>query len=196
MGPADDVPAGGAVPADPAVRPPSTFVTVLAWLGIIYHGVMLLVGGLEAAVFWQYFSDPAALRSLMPTPEATSMPMDTLWLGSRMFAFLFAGILAWAVVGLVASVGLLKRRNWGRITTIGLLALGIAWMALMLVWQGGMGSMPMPSQVEGMPDMSGFFRTMRILMAVLSVVFGVGYGWLIAKLVSKPIRAEFLPRGG
>jgi hypothetical protein len=195
MGPPEDALADRPGPVGGVPPTPSTFVTVLAWLGIVYHGAMLVVGGLEAILFWPYFSDPAALQALMPMPQGAPMPMDVLQLGSRIFALVFAVFLVWAVGGLVASVALLQRRNWGRLATIALLALGIAWMAMMLLWQGVMGSMPIPPQVAGGPGVPEFLHSVRIALAVVSILFAAGYGWLIAKLVSKPIRAEFLPRG-
>jgi len=172
--------------------PPSTFVTVLAWLGILYHGGMLFVGGLEAFMFRQFFRDPAAWKAMMTPPGGMPNAMDVFPFASRMLWGLLVGLLVWALVGLAASIGLLRRRNWARVTTIVLLALSIAWMLAMLAIQVMTAGITLPPPAEGVPDMTGMIRSMRIVMSILSVTMGAGCGWVIYKLVSEPIRAEFV----
>lgn len=93
----------------------------------------------------------------------------------------------------ISSIGLLKRKNWGRIIFIGIMSLGIASNVFALVLQ----ELMMRPMLE-MPDPPGSnFGVVMTIARVVSVlaVLGVSifYGWIIKKLASRKIRQEFMP---
>jgi hypothetical protein len=101
-------------------------------------------------------------------------------------------------LGVVTSIGLLHRRNWARILTIVFLIVNAG--AALLGVAGGwiMSSIPMTSPSPELASgvqwdaMMGVMRTLLIGMGVLTTLV---CGWLIYKLLSKPIQAEFVPDG-
>jgi hypothetical protein len=82
-----------------------------------------------------------------------------------------------------------------------MLALGILWSLLgigfQLVMFGSLDTMfaNLPPQ-PGAPDFEHGFRTMMIVMQIFGTVLSIGfmilYGWLIKRLVSPAIVAEFV----
>jgi 4-amino-4-deoxy-L-arabinose transferase-like glycosyltransferase len=98
---------------------------------------------------------------------------------------------------LISSIGLLRRRNWARLLFIGLLGLGIMYSIAALVLQQSM----MSSFNASLPPDSTFRQTgqdfrqmlgaMRVVMFVVAIGFVGVFAWIIAKLVSPPIRQEF-----
>jgi hypothetical protein len=181
------------IAAPPPFRSP--FVTVLAWLGIIFFGFSSVIGLLQSLMFRTMFQPggpfDAMLSDSLPGPQ---MPHEMKFIFAHFQPF-FLTYLACVVVGLVASIGLLHRRDWARMVFIALLAMNIAW-SLVALFAGqrlmsGMG-LPPAGTFPNAPDLAGMMRIMRVFMTVLSLATSVVCGWLIARLVSKPIRAEFV----
>lgn len=81
-----------------------------------------------------------------------------------------AGVLAGSVAGLVVSLGLSRRRNWARLSTIGALVLGpLNYLRILTL-----------------PTSPGVHRTWVALVPVLLINTA-----LVAKLLSRNVRAEF-----
>ena len=175
----------------PLVR--STFVTVLAWLGIILFGFSTLIGSVQTLMLQTAFRNTGLDRMMADSLATAPIPSGPKFLLGH-FQMFFALIFACSVVGLVAFIGLLKRHNWARLTVVTLLGFGIAWNLFALALEQELFSaIPFtPPEGAGFPDMVGMFRIMRIFTAVMSLGFSALFGWLIARLLSKPIRAEFL----
>jgi hypothetical protein len=183
-----------ATPApDSPVAPPSTFVSVLAWLGIILNGFLALMAVFQGFVMRSLLEDPTLMERLTAAYSTTPIPeVGPFVIGiSRI---IFAAFFTYALLGVAASIGLLHRKNWARLTTIVMLALTIAWMGLMTGLQLLSGNMTMPANPHypNMPDMTAMMSTIRSFTLIVGVVMIATCGWLIWRLVSKPIRAEFV----
>jgi hypothetical protein len=107
----------------------------------------------------------------------------------------FAGFWSLCVVTLVAAIGLLRRKNWARLVFIVLMALGVVWN-LGGIWmqEQMMSSFPkFPSDAPA--DFEAHFETVMTVMRYAMGVFAIGisllFAWIIKRLVSRPIRAEF-----
>lgn len=173
-------------------RPRSRFVDLLAWLLIaiaacgaaisLPHGV--LVGALFPA-------GPGA--SVAPESTAALAPLLREFV-ERLPIFLDVLFAACGAI-VVFGVGLLRRRNWARAAVVGLLGTGILLAAAALAGQFFF-DWPVPAAMGGKSD---FALNMRWLVAVLRAfaslcalgIAGV-LGWLIARLRSRAIRAEFV----
>ena len=169
----------------------STFVTVLAWIFIVLAGFVTAISLMQNAMVWLMLPTDELSRAASD-PEAAEhlTPFVRFLMGHFHLVFLAPLILAVAV--LASSIGLLRRLNWARLAIIGLLGLGIAWQVAGVALQGAMMP-PMP----GLPaDEAGQrFAAMVTLIRVFSVVMAVGvsavFAWIIKRLLSPEIAAEF-----
>jgi len=175
---------------DAAVR--SGFVTGLAWIFIALSSFATLIGVLQNVMVWLLFPDDL-MREMMSQPQgAPAMPAVAQWMLEN-FRLLIATFLLLCVATLVSAIGLLSRKNWARLTFMGIMGLGIAWnlagVAIpFLVFP------PLPDDTPG-EFLQEFELVMKVMMAV-SVVMALAlsalFGWIIRKLVSQGIRREFL----
>ena len=181
-----------AAPAPPAYR--STFVTVLAWLGIVWFGFCTLMVGAESFMFKPLF-EKGFMGQMPAAPGATPLSPEALQTSGQFMQVIFLIFTAVMALGVVASIGLLHRRNWARILTIVYLILtaGSALLGMLGGWM--MGSIPMttpPSGFPSGPEWDAMMGVMRTVFIVIGIVVALICGWLIYKLVSKPIQAEFV----
>lgn len=176
---------------DPAT-PRSLFVTVLAWLGIAFGTMGVLVSLLQMVLFATIFPDISVLAA---DPELARMPPIFRVLFENFGLFIALNAAAMAAV-LAGSIGLLRRRNWGRVTIVVLLALAIAsnfaGVALQVVAMDSMMTLPGSTAP---PDLDAQMAVVRHAMVGFSLLFAVGfavlYGWLIRRLLSAAVRREF-----
>lgn len=173
----------------------STFVTVLAWVFIVLAGFACFIGVLQAlalvfimppAKFW---NDPGAARGLEQMP-----PVARFWMQHIMLFF----VLMWTIfiATLAAAIGLLKRRNRARIYFLGLMVFGIAWQWLGIWLQLSMLANP-PFPEHAPPDFVRTFEGMRWVIGIGSTLMALGlsvlFGWIMRRLWSPAIKAEFAP---
>jgi hypothetical protein len=163
----------------------STLVTVVGWLFALMSGFMLLISVMQNIM----------LHTVFPLDRMSSeVPADFPAMSRFMFEhFALMALLPLLVSAMVlaASVGLIRRREWGRKLMVGLMVLAAIWSAgsivLQIVW---MGQMPIPP--TGMaPD----FETIRTFMLIFSLLWGLGFaalfGWIAKRLMSWDIKQEF-----
>lgn len=101
----------------PKEAPQSTFVTVLAWMIIIFSAFAALVGVMQNIMV--NFLMPAVIAS-SPVARGETIPFALF----RVFAFL---LLVFAAFMAYCGYALLKRRNWARRVLIVVCGAGIAW---------------------------------------------------------------------
>jgi hypothetical protein len=95
-----------------------------------------------------------------------------------------------SLVTLVCSYGLLKRRNWGRLGVIALVAVAIVQQIGLFWLQLGMGNVVgVPG--ETLPEIGAALLLLQVVGGVLTVVQVGVCAWLIWKLTTPGIRAEF-----
>lgn len=169
----------------------SSFVTVLAWIFIALSGFGTLIGILQCVMIMTVFNTPE-MSQAMQAPAPPGSPALAVFMMKHMVAF-FVAVLAVNMLTLASSIGLLLRHEWARRVLIGVLTLGIAWNIAGLALQ-----VPMLSNMRaqfasmpGAPDMGAFFVAILVVSCVFALGFSVLFGWIIKRLVSQPIVAEF-----
>ena len=174
----------------------STFVTVVAWIFIALDGMTAFILTIQNIVVNTIFP-LAQLHAGMAKAEATGhLPPYFSAVFEHLRPLLLACLLL-ALIKLVAAIGLLRRVNWARLLFITLLALGIAWSFAGIVLQHFLLSsmLEMPRPPNAPQDFETAFRGMMIVIRVFSAMMAIGfavlYAWMIRKLVSPAIAAEF-----
>lgn len=135
----------------------STFVTVVAWIFIIISGGMTLMSALQNIMIQTMMPDDMFNQS----EESAKAMANAPWFAEFMFNhFQLIIFLSFVVmfVTFVASIGLLKRKNWGRYIIIGLLGLGIAWNVAGLAMQQSVKSEMMLMQERSFEQMEEYER--------------------------------------
>ena len=189
-------------PADMQVPARSSFVTVVAWIFIVLSGFATFVGALQNLMIRSMPFDQFNTM-LQDSTAASQIPGPARFMFSH-FQLIFLATFLLSLVMLIASLGLLRRRNWARLVFMGLLVFGIVYMIGGLFIQQSFMSSFNSSFRAAAPQDSVFqanadqFRSMFTAMRVFMVVFSLGiaglFGWIAVKLSSAKIRAEFVPR--
>jgi hypothetical protein len=172
---------------------------VLAWLGICFAGLASVLGIVQNLLFaglsrgWYGYAE---LRSSTVAPDTTGSAPGYSLLHARI---LFALFLVMPLLGLIASVGLLQRRNWARLVFMALLTLGIGYdlMSLAALMKAHPALPILTNMPAGFaPDFATIFRIARIVGTLLTLASGTLFAWLLYRLQSHPVRAEFAPAPG
>lgn len=171
-------------------RQRSTFVTLLAWIFIILSGFGTMIFILQNIMVHIMFDMPEFQEALQtPMPGAPPF-MAFLMAHFRWFAGL---LLLSTIVTLVASIGLLKRKNWARLTIVTMLILSIfsnlAGMVMQLMALPAMQAQ-FPA-IPDAPDMRIFMIAIAIFSLLITLAFTVLFGWIVKRLLSPAIVAEF-----
>ncbi len=179
----------------------SSFVTVVAWVFIILSGFAtlisllqnIMVGVMPRDMFNSAIQDSTFARVMPPSGRFVFSHLQLLVLCFFILCALTLG----------SSIGLLRRRNWARLIFIGLLGFGIVYnVAGLVLQQSMMSSMTSQFPLDSAFSADSTFRattqqfdqmmaSFRIVMVVITVGFCALFGWIITKLVSRPIREEF-----
>ncbi len=187
--------ASAAVPAPPAR---SGFVTVLGAISLGLAAIGLFSGLVQVAVLWLAPNDLVSqlLAGLDGgLPDMPALPSMLSWSLGHLVELSAAGALLSALF-LAVSWGLLLRRNWGRLGFIAFLLLGVLvnLAGLLLMWQmqqwvlalnAGLGDPALEAQ------MRGFGMATMALAAVCTLLLAVLHFWLIHRLRTPAVRAEF-----
>jgi heme/copper-type cytochrome/quinol oxidase subunit 2 len=137
--------------------------------------------------------DPSHAKDISNVPGSENIPTFFKFMLSNIRLF-FLSILIVSSTTLISSIALLKRKNWGRLIFIFILALGIAWVVFGVTMQFTI----FPKMMHDVPDFNGserfkfMFTFMRIFIAVFAAAFCGLFAWIIKKLSSQPIKSEFL----
>lgn len=172
--------------------PRSSFVTILAWIFIALSGSATLVGIMQACVLFTVFDQKGIAETMRALPP--EMPQVAVFFFSN-FRWLCLGMLLFSASALASSIGLLKRRDWARWSFISLMLLVIAWNVGGAVLQVQMISFMQKqlavAHLRGAPDMQPMVWAMALMGVVFAAVFVVLHGWIIARLLSRSVAAEF-----
>jgi hypothetical protein len=168
-------------------------VSVLAWLFIVGSGGVVFVSVLQAAMFFLVIPAESLQAPARISEEFRRMPGAVRYMFEHPLLFF---VLFWtlAVTTLIAAIGLLQRRNWARVTFIGLMAVSIIWnLGSLWLQQSMVASFPVPANAP--PQFADEFATMALVMKVGTAIFAIGISvlcaWIAKKLASSTIRAEF-----
>ena len=172
--------------------PRSGFVTAIGWLGVVFGAMGILVSLLQLAMLSMMFPD---IGTLANDPQLQQMPPLVRWIFEHFALFIGFNAMVCLVI-LVASIGLLKRRNWARLTVVGLLVAGVlANVAGLVLQQVAMGQMAGIPGATAPPEFEAQLATMRAMMLGVGVavvaVIALIHGAIAWKLLSAPVRREF-----
>lgn len=168
----------------------SAFVTVLAWIFIILAGFTMLISIFQTVMVNAAFSREV-IEELMMQAEENNFPIMFQFFISNIRFFVF-GFLLVSATTLVSAIGLLFRKNWARIVFICMMIVGILWNIFKIVMHYIMlPSSPITSGAESSMPFDLIFNIMRILILIITGGVCIVFAWIIKKLATTPIRAEF-----
>ena len=174
-------------------RKQSTFVTVFAWIFIALSGFGTVISILQNIMVQTVFRNPEVSQAMQAPPPGA--PPFTAFMVTH-FQWFFLAFLLVSAFMLASSIGLLKRRNWARLSFIGLLSLAIFWqvggLALQFSMFSSMREQFSAAAVQGGPDMGSFFIAIAAVSVLFAVGFSVLFGWIIKRLLSPAVVAEFI----
>ena len=168
----------------------STFISAIGWTFVALSGMTLMVSILQNIMVHTVFTG-AGFEQAMAT-----MPHDTPWLFKLMlrnFKIFVGLILIASLVMLAASIGLLLRKNWARITMI-VLMIGFTLSQLLgLIAQFSvLGYMRRPfAAAPGITDTGVVLVGVMIVSAIFGLGFCFLFGWIAKRLMSPEIASEF-----
>jgi hypothetical protein len=168
----------------PAAR--STFVTVLAWVLITFGGFAVFVALMQNVMINVML--PTLVANLPASGQATQVFPTGVFRVFGICWLLFASFMTYS------AYALLKRRNWARRTFVVLFALGIAWNVLFVLGFGfgvGFAKFPTTGPAAVPPEMHMMMSAMAAMFGVFALVMSILYGWLIKRLRSASVKAEF-----
>ena len=168
----------------------STFVTVLAWIFIALAGFATFISIFQNIMIWTLFPVEEMNRAFEGSQEQVPFFVEFMFSNIR---FIVLGILVVCGTTLVSAIGMLKRKNWGRLIFITIMGLGIGWNVFGLIMQNSMMAViPDFSFAEMETPIFIMMTIMKIVTFVFVVSFSYLFGWLIYKLTSPKIKAEFV----
>ena len=167
----------------------SQFVTVLAWIIIALSGFALLISILQNILLNTVFPIEEMEQSMQAGETPDGFP-NFIFQHIRIVFAAIAGVLALHLIG---GIGLLKRKNWARILMSALFVVGILYLVSAVVIQ----FVFIDSVGAGIPDKEFriFANVIRIGSLIIALAFVGLNSWLIYKLNSRQIVAEFVPQG-
>lgn len=173
---------------------PSQFVTVMAQISIVLGIVGTVYGLLQAVVIAVLFGSES-VRGVFAEIPAEGVPPFGQWLIAHLPAAGW-GFMLMSVVFLAASVGLLKRYEWGRLLFIAFMLVGAAvnflgvWMLdAVFEWLQSL-----PISAESAPvqaELAQLRITLLVATAGSAIVFAALHGWIVHQLCTRAVRSEF-----
>lgn len=174
-------------------RTKSSFVTVLAWIFIVLGGFATVISILQNIMIHVMFPVEEMQAAAAGAKEQT--PAIALFMLDHMRG-IFLSFFFICTLTLVSAIGLLKRKNWARLIFVTVMGAGILWNIGSLAFQLSFFS-SMPNVAPGASgDFESGFETIMVVVMVFSALMAVGFsvlfGWIIKRLLSPAIKAEFL----
>jgi hypothetical protein len=180
--------------ADAATPPRSPVVTAMAMISIVL-GIACTAYGVLQAVMVSVLVRNEPLKGALVELKAVDLPAFAEWLLSHLPAASWSFTLLSGAF-LASSVGLLKRREWGRQTFIVFMVVGAAvnflgvWL-LMAVFDW-VESLPMAAESLAMQAELARLRVVSLAtMTGSAVVFAALHAGIVYQLCTSAVRAEF-----
>ena len=169
----------------------SSFVSIVGWIFIVLSGFAFVTSLFQLFVVWFIFpGDEFFMDQTLNDP----LPVMSRFIFENFKGIVFA-LFVLSMTALMASVALLRRREWGRKLFIGMLIGLIVWQIGGLI-SGWFFVSSINAEFDLAQDEFGtHFQTMQFVMlffnAVIALACSVLFGWMIKRLQSQSIRAEF-----
>jgi len=172
----------------------SLFVTVVAWIFIVIGGFATLLLTMQFAAFYFLTSNPLMQEAMHKSHDMNGAPQWAGFFLEHPWIFV-VGFWLIAILTLIAAIGLLRRAYWARIVFIVILGIGIVWNIGGTIVQGFFLSGFPGVSSQAFPAFDAEMKTMAIMTVVVSTIFAIVisvlFGWIIKRLISPRIRAEF-----
>lgn len=163
----------------------STFITVLAWIFIVLSAFGVLMSIAQNILINTFLDEPYHISKV---DDASGFNWKEALFSNIKWVFAFVGLCILSFF--ISSIGLLKRKNWARKAIIILLVLG-----LMYIIGASIANVIAFRNLRSIPnqsDMEAFEIVLPIVMAVFAIGMTILYIWIIKKLMSQNIKAEFI----
>lgn len=175
----------------------ANFVDVLGKLSVLLGVLGVLYALAQWAVLMLMPDDFMAGAFADVAQHLPPLPSALRWLLDNLDAMAWITLLS-ALLFLLASWGVLKRNEAARLGFIALMVLGtlmniasIALLMQMVAWMNQLGTM-LQEQGEAIPGQMQASNAMSMGMGVVSALaFAALHGWIIYKLCTPAVRAEF-----
>jgi hypothetical protein len=167
----------------PAPVPQSSFVTVLAVIMLVFGALGVLVGLLQNILL--NFVLPQLEAAMSQAGPVAAVPLV-------FFRVTMVLALAFSVFMTYAAYALLKRRNWARMMFIVLFVVSAVLHVIVAALFGlGFGLASLSGSGAFPVELQSAVELMTIAFAVFMVAMAVMYVWLVFRLRSPAIAAEF-----
>lgn len=163
----------------------STFVTVVAWLVLIFSAMSTLAGLMQSVMIAMVEPFPP-----ISPEEAKTMPGFLVLAFNNFRAFVWGTTAAYAVT-FAAAIGVLRRKEWGRQVLMVIFSIAAVGSAAMAVVMQVMMSETFQGAGDAPPDARAMMVAMRVFAVVFAIVFVAAFGWLAYKFSTPAVRAEF-----
>ncbi|MCZ4409028.1 hypothetical protein O3Q51_09425 [Cryomorphaceae bacterium 1068] len=161
------------------VHKESTFITVLAWILIVLSALSTVMSIFQL-FFFSFILE--VLDSLFDSSVSLWDSIQILWVFAYPLIIIYA---------FISAIGLLRRRNWARVSYVILFGIGIAYNVGTLIYTMNPAGEYF-SDFDGTDqELDGFVFTVGLFSILVALGFSVLYGWLIKKLTSEKIKIEF-----
>jgi len=172
----------------------SGFVTALAWSFIILGGIATVVTLVQTIIVTVMFPMEEMRASMRELQKSQPMPPFFMLIFENVRLISFAAFVS-SVVTLVASIGLLMRRNWARLVFIVVMTFGVIWNLAGLGMPFFMSDM-FPEVPGHVPP--GFHDNFKLVWNILigfsvlmCLVFAGLFVWVVKRLLADDIKREF-----
>jgi hypothetical protein len=163
----------------------STFVSVLAWIMMIFSGFAGFGGLLQSVLVAFMLPIPPLTES-----EAANTPLIFNVIFANFHWFVWSLTAFW-LAAFVFAFALLRRKEWGRVGAIAvLLILGLTTVVTAILQQMLVSGM-FQSTTDAPDEVAAFVVAIRIGTAIFGLLFVAVLTWLALRLNSPVIRAEF-----
>ncbi|MGE4545945.1 MAG: hypothetical protein AB7D06_17795 [Pedobacter sp.] len=170
----------------------STFVTVLAWIFIVFGGFATFISILQNIMIHMMLPKGDTGQAMQQVENIDHMPAFANFIFNH-FDLFFLFFLIVSATSFIAAIALLKRKNWARIVFIVLMSLGILWNLGGLVMQFTMfSSMPEMANQTALPGFEKVMLIMKVASTIMVLAISTLFAWIIKKLSSSTIKAEFV----
>lgn len=184
-----------AVPQVPAESSPkSTLVTVVAWIALAWSALVTLgaLGGLLVLAVTPTATVNAVVTRVTQDSSFALLPAPNQFMAHHVYLVALVKVIWWAAV-LVASIGVLRRKEWARRAFVAVLGIEIVLVVLGIVVGQSIGmklatQLAARSQSGQVPAGMGSGLALGGLLGVAIVAILV---WLLFTFRSARVRAEF-----
>ena len=170
----------------------STFVTRLGWSLVVFFAFSALIGVVQNVMVnvmisgeqWQQQLDQLSFQGNVPN-----------WLMPLLnnFRWLVFSVLLFSVFSLAASIALLRRREWGRRAVMVVLVMGVLFTIGGLWWQYDFLEHIRTTYVSLPQQSLDSMTLLNVVNSIFALLTLLLHGWLLKKLCSAKIVAEFQP---